>query len=83
MNSNILGSTVKDRITGFSGVVTGRVEYLTGCTQCLVAPVVSKDGAHRDSQWFDEQRLAVVKRPKIQFDNRTTPGADRSAPKHQ
>ncbi len=26
-----LGRTYKDRITGFKGVATGFVEYLTGC----------------------------------------------------
>jgi hypothetical protein len=31
-----LGVTVKDVIHGFEGVVTGRCQYLTGCTQYLV-----------------------------------------------
>lgn len=38
-----LGSTVQDRISGLTGVVTARVEYLTGCTQYGITP--KGDGA--------------------------------------
>lgn len=31
-----LGQEVRDRLTGFSGVVTGRAEYITGCAQICV-----------------------------------------------
>lgn len=53
-----LGDKVKEVVTGFEGVVTGRAEYLTGCTQFCVTPPV-KDGAIVDSVWFDETRLRV------------------------
>lgn len=54
-----LGSRVTDRITGFSGTVTGAVQYLTGCNQVLVAPRVGDDGALRSSEWLDDVRLIV------------------------
>lgn len=76
-----LGITVKDRINGFTGVVTGFVQYLTGCNQALVAPPLGPDGAMRDSQWFDVQRLERVGDGLITLDNGATPGADRPAPK--
>ena len=79
----MLGKKVKDKITGFEGVVTGRVEYLTGCNQCLVQPKVGKDGGFKDSQWFDEQRLiADTKVKPVTLDNGRTPGADKPAPKY-
>ena len=57
-----LGDKVKDRINGFTGIVTGRAEYLYGCVQVLVAPtVIGKDGKHPDSVWLDEDRVAVTK----------------------
>jgi len=75
-----LGDTVRDRITGFEGVVTGRVEYITGCNQLLVSPRV-KDGAKQDACWFDEQRCEVdVSAERIVLDNSKTPGADMPAP---
>ncbi len=77
----IIGSEVKDRITGFSGVVTGRAEYITGCTQCLVVPRLSADGNYREGQWFDEQRLDPISAVVHKLDNSQTPGPDRAAPK--
>lgn len=76
-----LGHTLRDRITGFTGVCTGYVHYLTGCNQVLLAPPLSADGAMRDSQWFDVQRCEVTGAPPIVLDNGATPGADRAAPK--
>lgn len=77
-----LGSKVKDKITGFSGVVTGFVTYLSGFNQALVVPRVGKDGAFKDGQWFDEQRLVINKKiAPIKLDNGKTPGADIAAPK--
>jgi hypothetical protein len=76
-----LGSRVRDKITGFTGVVTGRVEYLTGCNQVLVAPKCKDDGALVSSEWLDEQRVDVLPDSRVVLDNRTTPGADRPAPK--
>ncbi|MBU8543995.1 MULTISPECIES: hypothetical protein [Roseomonadaceae] len=76
------GFTVRDRITGFSGVVTGVVEYLTGCNQALVVPMMQPDGKLPESQWFDLQRLDVVPDvARIVLSNGATPGCDRAPPK--
>lgn len=77
-----LGSKVRDIISGFTGVATGRAEYISGCAQVLIGPVVGKDGSFRDGQWFDEQRLVVDPKAKqIVLDNTVTPGPDKAAPK--
>ena len=58
-----LGSTVTEAISGFTGIASGRCEYLTGCTRILVQPLgLDKDGKKKDSLWLDEQRLTVDKR---------------------
>lgn len=76
-----LGITVKDKITGFSGIVTGFVQYISGCNQALVAPRVGSDGRQGDSCWFDVQRLERnVDVPTLVLDNGATPGCDRAAP---
>lgn len=77
-----LGTRVTDKITGFTGVVTGYVVYISGCNQALVVPQVGPDGACRDSQWFDEQRLITDEtfEPIVLF-NGNTPGCDMAAPK--
>ena len=55
-----LGNEAKDKITGFSGIVTSRAEYLTGCTQYGLTPPVGGDGQVRASEWFDEGRIEVT-----------------------
>lgn len=76
-----LGITVQDRVTGFQGVVTGFVQYLTGCNQALVVPRVGPDGAAKDAAWFDVQRLDRVGNDRIVLDNGRTPGCDMAPPK--
>ena len=56
-----LGDRVKDRITGFSGIVVARVEWLNNCNRYTVQPEVLKDGKPVESQTFDEDDLRVVK----------------------
>lgn len=53
----LLGIKVKDRITGFEGIATCLSFDLYGCIQALVTPGCGKDGAQKDSRWFDVTRL--------------------------
>lgn len=76
-----LGHTYVDVITGFTGICAGRVEYLSGCNQALLVPKVSDEGAMRDAQWFDDQRLKQTDAQPISLDNSDTPGFDKPAPK--
>lgn len=52
-----LGAHVRDTITGFRGVVTARIEYLTGCRQYTLTPTTLHDAKPIPSEWFDESRL--------------------------
>jgi hypothetical protein len=77
-----IGQKVTDRITGFTGVVTGKVNYISGCEQALVAPRVDKDGKLVSSEWFDVQRLdAVADHATVVVDNARTLGFDTPAPR--
>lgn len=73
-----LGRTGTDRISGFQGVATGYVQYLTGCHQFLLVGK-SADGKEAAVQWFDEQRL-TFKGNAIVLDNGDHPGCDAAAP---
>lgn len=56
-----LGDTAKHAITGFTGVVVARVEYLTGCSQlCLQPQGVTDKGDTFDSRYFDEPYVDLV-----------------------
>lgn len=59
------GDEVKDHITGFKGVVTSIIEYLTGCDQAFVQPSAGKDGAWRDGRWIDLPSLKLKTKGKI------------------
>lgn len=77
----MLGRKVKDKITGFSGIVTGVCSYITGCDQYLVAPKVNKDGTYVKSQWFDENRVMVVGKSLITIEDERVSGPDKPAPR--
>lgn len=55
-----LGQKVKDKVTGFTGIVIGKAEYLTGCNQYGVQPKVTKEQKVDSAIWFDEGRLEIV-----------------------
>jgi hypothetical protein len=55
-----LGEMVKDKVTGFTGMVMARTEYLNGCVQVLVQPKgCDKEGKPKESVWMDEQRFTA------------------------
>ncbi|NLB78932.1 MAG: hypothetical protein GX796_08850 [Clostridiaceae bacterium] len=79
MSTIKLGATYKDVITGFQGVATGHVRYLTGCNQALIQPE-AKDGDFKEAYWIDEQRLERVGGATITLDNEASPGFDKAPP---
>jgi len=55
-----IGDRVSHKINGFTGIVTGRTEYINGCVQFLVAPEkLDKDGKVMEGQWIDEQNVVL------------------------
>jgi hypothetical protein len=78
----MLGYTVVDRLTGFRGVVSGYVTYISGCNQCLVVPRAKENSELVTPEWFDEQRLQIDSAcPRIVLDNAVAPGFDLAPPK--
>ena len=55
-----LGAKVKDKITGYEGVVRTRVDYLTGCNKYGVQSTVLESGKPAKWQYFDEDELKLV-----------------------
>jgi hypothetical protein len=54
----LLGYRVRDKVTGFEGVVTSVSFALYGCVQAIVTPAAKEDKLP-DSQWFDISRLEL------------------------
>lgn len=58
---------VRDTLSGFKGKVAGVSAYINGCLQVLVVPPASEEGAYREGQWIDEQRLVDTKTGEALF----------------
>lgn len=54
------GSKAKDKVTGFSGIITGRSIWMYGCDQYCITPSVDKEGKLMEGKWFDEGRLEII-----------------------
>ena len=57
-----LGDKVKDKVSGFTGVIVSQHEYLNGCTRFTIQPVIDKDGKLPDSATFDAPQLELVEK---------------------
>jgi len=56
-----LGMEVKDRVTGFQGIVVHRITFLNGCDRMGVQPKVDKKGMELpEVKSFDEPDLEFV-----------------------
>jgi hypothetical protein len=56
---NLLGLTVRDKITGVEGIVDSICFDLYGCVQASVRRGLDKDGKVIDSHWYDVKRLDI------------------------
>jgi hypothetical protein len=77
-----LGYKVKDTITGFEGITISKTEYLHGCTQWGVKSKGLHEGKPIPMQWFDDPRLEVVKKLKVERREGSdpTPGGPKPTP---
>jgi hypothetical protein len=60
MFEHTLGKRAKDKITGFSGILTARCEYLTGCNRYCIQPTDLQDGKPIDGLYFDEAQIEII-----------------------
>lgn len=56
----LMGMEVRDKITGFRGIVTGVTFWLFGCARMCVKPKVDESGKECPEGWFDENQLEVI-----------------------
>ena len=78
----ILGEKVKDKVTGFEGIATSRVEYLNGCIQYGVTPKIKvKENKKPGVEYIDEGQLELVGKG-INTKKKTTGGFQSDHPSH-
>lgn len=75
----LLGLKVRDKVSGFTGVVESVCYDLYGCIQAAVRPVSDEKGNLPDGRWFDVSRLDVLSNEPVmeipggRFEVRRTP----------
>jgi hypothetical protein len=76
------GDVLKDKVSGFEGVVMVRAEYSTGCHRYGLQSMELKDGSPQDWYWLDQSRLEFVESSAVTFDieEGTTSGAFPAGP---
>jgi hypothetical protein len=84
-----LGDRVKDKVTGLTGIVVGRTDWLHQCRQFTVQAERLQDGKPV-IHWFDEGGLVVVQAgvhkltgPTDVPEGQTTGGPERPLPERQ
>lgn len=55
-----LGVRARNIVSGFTGIVTARCEYLNGCVQYCLSPPVDKDGKSVEGIYIDEGQIEIV-----------------------
>jgi hypothetical protein len=55
-----LGDRAKDSVTGFSGVLTSRTQWITGCNTYGIQSQELRDGKPVDATHFDEERIVIL-----------------------
>lgn len=60
-----MGDEVKDRVTGYVGIVVAMYAYFNRCQRILVQPPVGADGKIPDGQVFDVEQCDVITSAKI------------------
>ncbi len=68
-----LGDKVRDRITGVTGIVVARTQWINGCIRICVQPQEVKDGKPVDTSVFDIEELVRVEAGVITPKTPTTP----------
>lgn len=58
------GSSVKDKVTGFKGVIVYRVEHMNDCVRYGVQPVVDKDKQLPEIKMLEGPNLEIVAPPQ-------------------
>ena len=71
-----LGDKVRDKITGFQGILVCRSQWLHNCNTYGIQPQEMKDGKPLDRHFFDEPQLEVVEE-KVVEPKRNTGGPEK------
>jgi len=64
---NRLGQHVRDKVSGFAGIITGKCIYLYKSSEYFIEPKALITGLPVAGQWLSENRLEPFKTEKIGY----------------
>ncbi len=64
-----LGIEAESIISGFTGMITSRLQHLNGCDRYWIAPKVDKDGKLPEGYWLDEGEIRILESEKLKRTN--------------
>lgn len=67
------GDKVKDRVTGFTGIVIGITTWLNGCIRAGIQSEAFRDGLPIDPYWVDVGQLEVLEQKVLEQGGRVQP----------
>ena len=63
------GDRIRDKITGFEGIVAAKSEYFNGCKRYGVQGLkLKEDGTVTELEWFDAQQVELLKARAVSLD---------------
>jgi len=71
----ILGSQVRDKVSGLIGTAVTRLEYMNGCVQYTVTAKLVKGKSEINSWNIDEEQIEVMPKKRIKIKKKPTGGA--------
>lgn len=78
-----LGQQGKDKITGYEGIITARIQYITGCDQYGLTQKAIPGTTPLPTEYFDEGRIEITGRGILPEEVQTNMngGPNRDAPR--
>lgn len=55
-----LGEEAQDLVTGYKGIITCRIQYLTGCNRYGLQKKSEKNAKPEEAYYFDENQIKVI-----------------------
>jgi hypothetical protein len=56
----MLGKKVKDKVSGFEGIVVAKIKFIDSSVQYIVKPIMSIHKKMRDVEYFSKKQLKII-----------------------
>lgn len=78
-----LGSKIKDKLTGFSGLAVAKTVWFSGSTTFQIEPTTMHEGKPVEAHCFEAQRVELIEEaaPPVSKNNSATSGGPQNDPK--